>query len=573
MCQDKVIIGDMCIEGRIIAGTEIYDKTDIYDRVKKMFSLLRRKVPVTPGLVMAIALERGIDYVIADLMALQYGITFLNIDLSFPKERIKYMLRDAEVSAIVCRRNCDIHVEKAKKIIIDQYAEEHISDAVIEKEKNDIAYILYTSGTTGIPKGVEVKREGLYWFIKDASDMVDFSWCKRIAAFTNQTFDINYLEVFMGLLIGLDIVLGDDEDIVNPKKMIGIIKDNNIDTLQLTPSKFKMLQAVDKECLFLKNINVLMLGGEQFPVSLLNEINKKYKGKLYNMYGPTETTIWSTIADLTGKNRVTIGKPLKNTFVYIVDENKKILPPGKTGEIAIGGKGLAKGYKNNTALTNDKFILLNNGLKVYLTGDIGCFNMQGELECMGRKDSQIKINGHRIELDEIDALIIKVEDIDDSLTCFDHKNNQMYTFYCAKDNVNKLDFIKYLERLVPQYMIPSKFIKVDKIKYTASGKSDRNAMLKGLLNLNVYKNTENNILDDIQNQVIKLIMITRRTGDSVGIDTSMAEIGIDSITFVNIIVKVEELYDIEFDDDNMIMDKYQTVNDFIEYIKQKIEVA
>lgn len=570
--EKKKIIGDLYIKGNLIVNKEVYDSVELMQRIEKMYAVLNKEIVVKENTTIAIAQNRGVDYVVADLMALKYGITFLNLDLSLPSERILYMVNDAEVSAVICSSDCSQEFGVINKVVIDDYLSCEEMKEIKEKEKNEVAYILYTSGTTGRPKGVEVRREGLYWFIKDVPKCVDFSKTKTIGGFTNQTFDINYLEIFMGLLIGLDVVLGDDNDIINPKKMLSLINKNNIDVLQLTPSKFKLIQTVDKECNFLNNIKVLMIGGEQFPKNLLEDINKLYNGKIYNMYGPTETTIWSTIADLTGKKEVIIGQPLENTTVYIVDECKKILQNGEQGEIAIGGKGLAKGYKNKQELTDEKFITLDNDEKVYLTGDVGFYNNEGQLECLGRVDSQVKINGHRIELDEIDALISKMDNIEISLTCFENVDNKMYTFYCSNNEIEREEFVTYLEKYVPEYMIPNRFIKVDGIKYTASGKSDRKAMLNDLVKeYEVKQVIEQDIQDEIQEEIIKIIVEMGELSEDVHMNTSIGDLGLDSIEFVNIVVETEELYDIEFDDENMLIETYKTVKDFVDYVKMKKE--
>lgn len=224
--------------------------------------------------------------------------------------------------------------------------------------EEDVVYILYTSGTTGTPKGVKVTWEGLLNFIEGISEIIDFSPGKRIACFTTVAFDIFFLESIMALYKGLTVVLANEDEQRNPRLMAKLIHDNAVDMVQMTPSRMQVLLNHDKELSCLKNVKEIMIGGEAFPLGLLKTLQAKTNAKIYNMYGPTETTIWSTVSDLTQKDRIDIGRPIKNTEVYIVDESLSILPEGQVGEICIAGKGLARGYVGKNDLTIEKFIYL-----------------------------------------------------------------------------------------------------------------------------------------------------------------------------------------------------------------------
>lgn len=188
---------------------------------------------------------------------------------------------------------------------------------------------------------------------------------------------------------GLTVVLANDDEQRSPKLMAKLIQDNDVDMIQMTPSRMQLLLNHDKELSCLKNAKEIMIGGEPFPLSLLRTLQEKTTAKIYNMYGPTETTIWSTVSELTNKDRIDIGHPIKNTEIYIVDENLSILPDGEAGEICIAGKGLAKGYVNRDDLTAEKFIYLlqKPDVRVYRTGDLGCYLPDGDFEYLGRTDN------------------------------------------------------------------------------------------------------------------------------------------------------------------------------------------
>ena len=559
------ILNDLEVNGSIIFEGQKYDRDIITKLIDKMFNCIRYQFSYVHDMTIAIALNRGIDYAIADLMALKYGITFINLDLTWPAERINYILSDANVTAVISNKQCDSKIKDCNVLYIDDYKSFDIKET--DAIKNEIAYILYTSGTTGKPKGVVIKREGLYWFIKDVSKKIDFGYSSTMACFSNQTFDIFFLELFLGLLIGKDIILGDDVDIVNPRRMITLLKQNNVDILQMTPSKLRMIQTIDKDFSFLERVKILMMGGEQFPYSLLVELKKHKNVRIFNMYGPTETTIWSTIAELTNRESVTIGTPLGNTTIYILDENNQVVEDGIEGEIAIGGKGLGVGYVNNQRLSDERFIFLDNKQRVYLTGDIGK-KVDGEFICLGRRDSQVKINGHRIELEEIDSLLGCYELIENVVTCY--ANNKMVTFYTASEEVNKGKIIDYLKCYVPNYMIPTNFVHVDKILLTSSGKSDRSAMMK--LYGSSVDDSEPIVKEEspsIYSEVIKTISDCLETEICIDPNMKITELGMDSIQFITIVVEMEEQYNIVFDDDYMLLDKYDTIADFVEYIERK----
>ena len=209
----------------------------------------------------------------------------------------------------------------------------------------------------------------------------------------------------MALNKGLTVVLADEEEQRNPKLMAKFIQDNAVDIIQMTPSRMQLLLNYDKELICLKSVKEIMIGGEAFPFGLLQTLQEKTTARIYNMYGPTETTIWSTISNLTYKDHIDIGRPIKNTEIYIMDDSLTLLPSGQIGEICIGGKGLAKGYVGRDDLTAEKFIYLPQkpNVRVYRTGDMGRHLPDGDLEYLGRTDNQVKIRGHRVELEEIES--------------------------------------------------------------------------------------------------------------------------------------------------------------------------
>ena len=560
---------DALIKGSIIYNDISYDKDDIISKSNKMYNLLCKNNNITNETRILVALPRTEKLLVADIMAFKYCITFINIDLSMPFERIRYIIEDAKVDFILTNKENEKIFEQYSTVCVDDYEEESSALKSAQCNENEVAYILYTSGTTGKPKGVEVYRKGLLNFCDAMEAVIDFSRVGKIACFTNQTFDIFFLETIFSLLYGLNIVLADETVMKNPKLMIDLVDRYNIDSLQLTPSRIRMMSLVDKELTFLKNVKVLMIGGEKFPEELLEEMLKYDAIDIYNMYGPTETTIWSTVSKIEkGIKQVDIGKPILNTTVFIIDGDLKEKENGEIGEIAIGGSGIAKGYVNNEILTKEKFITLENGEYVYRTGDLGKISENGNIECFGRTDTQIKINGYRVELDEIDAVLNKSGMVESTCTCFDEKKNTIITYYVEKTEVKLGELRKYLSEYLPTYMLPQSYVKVDELEYTYSGKIDKKALLEKYKNAQATDMSEE---DDNQEELINIIKEAVKDNQDITKETVLADLGIDSITFISLIIEIEDRYDIEFDDEKMMIEQYKTIGDLIIYIKESID--
>lgn len=556
------------ITGNIIYGDKMWESQEIEDNIDKMFCTLLTNAKILNNSVIAIGLPRSYEYLIADLMSLKYGITFLNLDMNLPINRIKFILNNSNVDVVITIDKYRDNFESYQIVCVDDYLNENSLQSVNKhKFNNNVAYILYTSGTTGKPKGVEVTRQGLYNFLEGIMERIDVTETRTMISFTNQTFDIFFLELLIPILNKKTLILAGNHEINNPRLIIKLLKKHSVDMIQITPSRIRLIRTVDKRLECFKKIKILMVGGEKFPQEIYTLL--KYNNiNIYNMYGPTEATIWTTISNVNEK-KITIGKPIKNTKIYILDEKHKNLENGKEGEIAIAGVCLAKGYKNNEELTRKKFIKVK-GERVYLTGDMGKYTNNGDIEFLGRKDFQVKVNGHRIELEEIDNILNKMRNIKNSLTCFYDKKNELISFYCAEKDIDKNDFINYLNRYLPYYMIPKKFIRTENIEYTLAGKSDR----KGMLKRYICEQRKEKILDNvkehksIEDKILELFIKQKNT--NIDKQTLFEELLLDSIEFVSIIVEVETIYNIEFDDDYMQYSKYKTVGDFIKYIAYKV---
>ncbi len=349
---------------------------------------------------------------------------------------------------------------------------------------SDLAYVIYTSGTTGKPKGVMIENRAVINFITGITDVVPFTAEDSILSLTTLSFDIFGLETLLALLQGTRVVLGGSEEQLNPVAIASLIETEGITIFQATPSRMQLIVSDVDASQKLKHLKHLLVGGEAFPEALLERLQEITGGKttIYNVYGPTETTIWSTLKDVTGDRRLNIGKPIANTQVYILSDRQLLQPVGVVGELCIGGDGLARGYFKNEALTAERFV--ENGVvlggKIYRTGDLARWLPDGNIDFLGRKDHQVKIRGFRIELGEIENRLQKNEGIKDAVVIVRGTGDDKYLcayITVAGERGNSVPGLKdYLAEELPDYMVPAHFVQMDEFPLTANGKTDRKAL-------------------------------------------------------------------------------------------------
>ncbi|NOQ27954.1 MAG: amino acid adenylation domain-containing protein [Bacteroidales bacterium] len=344
----------------------------------------------------------------------------------------------------------------------------------------NLAYIIYTSGSTGTPKGVMIEHGNIVNFIYGMTNLISFKEKDILLSLTTVSFDIFGLEIFVPLTIGSSLVLGSNEDKLSPQNISSIILNKNVSILQLTPSTLKLIISDKESAKSLDLLNNLLVGGEELPLSLLTELREQYQSKIYNMYGPTETTIWSTAKDVSGTKVLNIGKPILNTQIYILGAGNKLQAIGVSGELCIAGDGLARGYNNNEELTKEKFIdhPYKEGEKLYRTGDLARWLPDGNIEFLGRIDHQVKIRGFRIELGEIENALLKHESIKESVVLAREDKDDKYlcAYIVCEGDLSHEELRTFLFTGLPDYMIPSYFVELDSLPLTTSGKVNRKAL-------------------------------------------------------------------------------------------------
>ncbi len=469
----------------LIFHNEILTYRELNERSNRLAHYLR-KLGLKPNMIAGIMVKRSFDMLIAIAGILKAGGAYLPIDPELPEERISYMLEDCDGRFLVADKEKAIPRDfKGQVINICDSEKEPCYNPEKVNIPSDLAYVIYTSGSTGKPKGVMLEHRAVNNFITGMSKKIDFSAGKTILALTTISFDIFVLETILALTKGLKIVIADEQSQKDIGMVCELIRKNNIDMVQMTPSRAQLFLNDKKWSNYLISLKEFIIGGEPFAENLLGYLEGLEGVKVYNVYGPTETTVWSSIKELTGQKQVNIGNPIANTQIYILNSKKQLVPKGVKGELYIGGDGLARGYISNNKLTEEKFIqnpFIPNE-RIYKTGDISKWLYNGEIQCYGRMDHQIKIMGYRIELGEIEHQISKHELVADvvvsKITTLSNTDS-LVSFIVVKNDEQKAELLdslnEYLAHSLPAYMIPSKNIVIDSIPRLINGKTDYGAL-------------------------------------------------------------------------------------------------
>ncbi|MDQ0191714.1 non-ribosomal peptide synthetase/type I polyketide synthase [Paenibacillus wynnii] len=437
-------------------------------------------------------MPRRDEYLLISILGvLKAGGAYVPIDPGFPEERIAYMLSECEISTLICSREYRdlIHFEGT---IIDCKSLDTNSNLYSNPSqrgiKNSLACVIFTSGSTGRPKGVLINQESIVNFIHDIKNREIFrNHDDRMISVTTLSFDIFGFESLVPLCTGHSVYLADEIEQLDPSLANQKIIEHKVTHILSTVSRIKAFVENPDFDQALKQLKCILSGGENYPVQLLQDLQKRSQARFFNMYGPTETTIWSTTKELTHSSTINIGQPIANTQAYIMNTVGKLQPIGVYGELYIAGHGLARGYLNNPEETKDKFIEVSDlpGILLYKTGDRARLLDNGEIELLGRLDSQIKIRGYRIELTEIEKMVLSHENIRQAvLTVIDDKRNnkQLVLHYCTKREVELSSedstWLKgWLRECLPHYMVPSYFIHLDEMPVLPNGKINRNALI------------------------------------------------------------------------------------------------
>jgi len=450
---------------------------------------------VGPDRLVGVYLGRTPEMIVALLATLKAGGAYLPLDLSYPPERLTYMLQDAQVSVLLTTRELKktLDVEPAHVVCLDEVwnkmAQGNDAPLPNEVKPNHLAYVIYTSGSTGRPKGVMITHRGAVNYLSWATAAYRVVDGTGAPVHSSIAFDLTVTSLFTPLLCGRSVILIGEESGLRGLRDV-IHRDGNLSLLKITPAHLAMLNQSLPGDEAMGATGALVIGGE----ALSGESLRFWKEhapltRIINEYGPTETVVgccvYEVVAGQTQPGAVPIGRPIANTQMYVLNEAGQPVSAGVIGEIFIGGEGVARGYLNHPALTAEKFIpdaiSGEEGRRFYRSGDLGKFLPEGGIEYVGRADAQVKIRGYRVELGEIEAVIIELKDVREAVVVVrdDNAGDKVLLAYVvlsegAEHSVEELK--AELRKRLPEYMIPAALIRLESLPLTTNGKIDRNAL-------------------------------------------------------------------------------------------------
>jgi amino acid adenylation domain-containing protein len=440
-----------------------------------------------PGTLVGIGIERSVDLLVSALGVLKSGAAYVPLDPAFPTQRLAHMIEDSGLRLLVTQSSleADWPVEGLTLVKIDGdqavVAAQDPGDPDPGVTAADRAYVIYTSGSTGKPKGVEVPHGALVNFLESMQERPGFDSTDVMLAVTTLSFDIAGLELYVPLLSGGTVVIATREEAGDAETLAGLMAAHGVTVLQATPATFRLL--IDADWAGASQLRALC-GGEAMPPELAAALLPKV-ASLWNMYGPTETTIWSTVDQVTSTDEITIGRPIANTQVYVLDRDMQPTPIGVPGELYIGGDGVARGYLGRPSLTAERFVpdpfTAVAGGRLYRTGDLARFLEDGRLECLGRVDHQVKVRGFRIELGEIESALLAMPEVKEAVVFVREdragdKRLVAYVVFQPGADLTPSDIRRVLKQTLPDYMVPSFVVSIERIPLTDNGKVDRRAL-------------------------------------------------------------------------------------------------
>ncbi|MCI0536210.1 MAG: amino acid adenylation domain-containing protein [Verrucomicrobiales bacterium] len=447
-------------------------------------ALRLRELGVGPEVLVGIHVARSLEMLVCVLGVLKAGGAYVPLDPAYPPERLAFMSADAGLQAVLTTRHRRARFETSGHVIevdgILDTAGQDVPNLAPLNEPDHLAYVIYTSGSTGQPKGVQIPHRALANFLQSMLREPGLQASDTLLAVTTLSFDIAGLELFLPLLAGARLVIAGTGTAQDPAALADTIAKHGVTVMQATPTTWAAL--VESNWAGSRSLKALC-GGEPLSRELANQLLNRCS-ELWNLYGPTETTIWSTLHRVQpGAGLVPIGQPIANTEVYILDSCLIPVPTGTQGEIYLGGEGLARGYLNRPDLSKERFIPhpFKAGARLYRTGDLGQYRADGKLLCAGRIDHQVKVRGFRIELGEIEAALERHPGVARAVLAMRQnggaeKSLAAYWIGRAGTAASGSDLRAFLERQLPAYMVPSVFVCVSDFPLTPNGKIDRHRL-------------------------------------------------------------------------------------------------
>lgn len=527
------------------------------NRKANQFSRQLQSIGVQPGDLIGVCLERSPSLLIVLLGIQKIAAVYVPIDPEYPSDRVSYMVSDSRASVLIVSphdlRHTTALSTSCKRLPLDLDALNAFSSQPLPNVQSPTnpTYVIYTSGSTGNPKGVEITQADLVNFLLSVQDKPGLDHTDSLLAVTTISFDIAGLEIYLPLITGATIVLVEREQASDGASLLNVIQNSGATVMQATPITWRLLFEAGWNGAGLKKI---LCGGEAFPVDLANQLVNT-SAEVWNLYGPTETTIWSTRFALSPNCAydvsIPIGEPLNNTTLVLQDKYGNLLPHGIAGELFIGGKGLANGYLNRPALTAEKFVPDGYGdqpgARLYATGDLAKYDENENLVCLGRLDQQVKLRGFRIELGEIEAVIQRHESVKQAVVQvveISTSDTRLAAFVAferpADDAVQSLE--TWLQTQLPGYMVPTEWVVLEAFPLTPNGKLDKKALPKPnrpqQLNYHPAITQTEQLLEQLMSEVLNLDQVSR--------EADFFNLGGHSLLATRLVTRIKQHYLINF---------------------------
>jgi amino acid adenylation domain-containing protein len=446
-----------------------------------------RQLGVGPEVLVGLCVERSLDMMVGLLGILKAGGAYVPLDPAFPAERLAFMLEDSQAAVLVTQQHVLARLTApgtrvvcldADAAVLARNSEANPFSGVTSAQR---AYVIYTSGSTGKPKGVQILHRAVVNFLLSMRQQPGLRAEDTWLAITTLSFDIAALELFLPLIVGARVVVASRETVINGAALAETLRREQVTVMQATPVTWRLL--LEAGWAGKADLKILC-GGEALSLDLAEHLLTR-GASLWNMYGPTETTIWSTLCKIEpGQEVISIGRPIANTEVYLLDAHLQPVPVGVPGELCIGGDGLARGYLNRPELTAERFIPHpfsdEPGARLYRTGDLARYRTDGMIEHLGRLDFQVKLRGFRIELGEIEAVLSQHAAVRQAVVMAreDVPGNKRLVAYVVSQQPGPTssELRDFLKEQLPDYMVPSAFVCLAALPQTPNGKVDRRAL-------------------------------------------------------------------------------------------------
>lgn len=573
----------------IICNDQSVSYSELWDIVVSLTEELKR-FGIGKGDFVAVHMSNSINMVISMFAILNCNAVVVPINIDLPHEQITRILTESNPKMVLYNDYArpEIKYEGILTYYVN-YTElnknNQSENDLIKYNPKDLAYCIFTSGSSGIPKGVLLTYEGIINHIEAKISLLYLTCESRLCLSFNIGFVASIWQILTPILIGAQLFIYDNNLVKKPYQFLEQLEQDEINVVSMIPhSLYSYFQYVGdkRQKLAFPNIKHIILTGEKVDKIVAERFYKEYDHiSLINAYGQSECsddTFHYEIPQNLIPGDIPIGKPIQNISYHILNESLEEVANEEKGELYIGGVCLSQYYLNNEQLTKEKFVTISDST-FYRTGDIVKQNKSEYVICLGRVDNQIKIRGYRVEPEEIEAHLNQMEGIKQSVVISLETNEIdkiLGAYYISKLNIEPKDIVDYLSQKLPPYKIPSVFKRVEKFFESSNGKIDR----KRVLECAEVKNDESipdvtvsDELTDIQKRAFEVIIanLSEKVSDNVSLDMYFNSIGLDSITFTKTIVALECEFDFEFDDEMLLITKFPTVKSMVEYVESKVQ--